>query len=145
MPQVTDEDREILEQPISLQEVEIAIKQLELNKCPGLDGLPIDFYQHLEEKIKHTIHALILKWVENKKMSPTARQGVISLLEKSCKDQLLIKNWRPLSLLCSDYKIYAKILANRLNLVSSYIFHPDQSGFLKSRFIAENLMDLNTV
>ena len=41
---------------------------------------------------------------------------VWSLLKKAGKDQLYIKNWHPLT-----------------------------SGFLKGRFIAKNLMDLNTV
>ena len=38
-----------------------------------------------------------------------------------------------------------KILSNRLVTVTSYLINEDQSGFLKKRFIANNLMDLNTV
>ena len=32
-----------------------------------------------------------------------------------------------------------------MQLVAPYIFHSDQTGFLKSIFIAENLMDINGV
>ena len=50
-----------------------------------------------------------------------------------------IKNWRPLSLLNTDYKIAAKAIANRIKLVLSDIINNDQTGFLKGRFIGENV------
>ena len=43
------------------------------------------------------------------------RRGIITLLPKKDKNQLLKKkNWRPISLLNTDYKILAKVLAFRL-------------------------------
>ena len=78
-------------------------------------------------------------------MSESAKNGIISLIEKPGKDQLLLKSWRPLSLLCCDYKIYAKIIANRLQLVIDKLILKDQVGFLKNRYISNNLMDLNSI
>ena len=68
--------------------------------------------------------------------------GIIKLLEKMKKDPLYIKNWLPLTMLNADYKIYAKILSNRLDLVLPYLIHQDQVGFLKQRYIAQNLNEL---
>ena len=82
LPQVTSEDKDILEQLISLQEVEIAIKQLNVGKCPGLDGLPIEFYQIFLDSIKYSLHSLFLNWIDKGLMCKSARQGTISLLEK---------------------------------------------------------------
>ena len=61
------------------------------------------------------------------------------------KDQLIIENWQPLMLLCTDYKIFAKIISNRISLVIDQLVSNDQTGFIKSRYIAQNLMDLNCV
>ena len=78
-------------------------------------------------------------------MSGSAKEGILSLLDKPGKDLLRVSNWRPLSLLCSDFKVFAKILANRLQLVIDKLIHQDQAGFIKGRSIANNLMDLNSV
>ena len=41
---------------------------------------------------------------------------------------MYIKNYRPISLLTVDYKIFAKMLANRLKKYLHNIVNPDQSG-----------------
>ena len=48
-------------------------------------------------------------------------------------------------MLNTDYKIYAKILANRLQVVLPNIIHPDQVGFMRNRSIASNLTELMTI
>ena len=50
-----------------------------------------------------------------------------------------VKNWRPITLLNCDYKIAAKAVANRLRNVIPKIINNDQTGFLKGRFIGENI------
>ena len=92
LPQISEEDKLMLDAPISLEEISIAIKQLKKEKCPSLDGFPIDFYQKFEKELKHQLHALFIKIVDDKEFHKTARQGILSLLEKNGKDQLLIKN-----------------------------------------------------
>ena len=145
LPQVKNEDMKMLEAPISLQEIEIAIKQLKSNKCPGLDGIGIELYKKFESEVKYILHSVLLKATEVGYLHRSARQGVISLLEKANRDQLKISSWRPLSLLCSDYKVYAKIVANRMSVVTPYLIHEDQTAFIKGRFIAQNLMELQMV
>ena len=74
-----------------------------------------------------------------------ARQGLLSLIDKPGKDPYILTSWRPLPLLNCDYKIFAKVIANRMQLVLPYIIHEDQTGFLKGRNIADNLMSLQNV
>ena len=50
-----------------------------------------------------------------------------------------LKNWRPIHLLNTDYKIVAKVLANRLKNVLHHLISHCQTGFLKGRFIGENI------
>ena len=46
-------------------------------------------------------------------LTTSMNQAIITLLPKNDKKENL-NNWRPISLLCSDYKILTKILSKRL-------------------------------
>ena len=67
------------------------------------------------------------------------RRGILSLLPKKDKDLRYLKSWRPVSLLATDYKILAKALAMKLQTVISDIVSNDQVGYIKGRFIGENV------
>jgi hypothetical protein len=41
-------------------------------------------------------------------LSVTQKEGLITLIPKKDKDTLLIKNWRPITLLNQDYKLATK-------------------------------------
>ena len=60
------------------------------------------------------------------KLSPSQHSGMITLLYKR-GDRLDMKNWRPITLLCVDYKIASKAIANRLLSVLPTLIHTDQS------------------
>ena len=50
-----------------------------------------------------------------------------------------MKNWRPLSLLNTDYKILTKALASRLQAVIPELVSPNQTGYIKGRYIGDNI------
>lgn len=66
-------------------------------------------------------------------------------MDKPGVDPLFKTNWRPPTLMNCDYKIYAKSVANRLSMVLSKLIHPDQTGFMKTRFLGENIQDMLAV
>jgi hypothetical protein len=68
----------------------------------------------------------------------TMRTSIITLIYKK-KDRDDLRNYRLISLLCSDYKTIAKVLAERMKLVLPSNIHKDQTGFLKDRYIGENI------
>ena len=73
------------------------------------------------------------------------RRGVIFLLPKEDGPLSMLSNWRPITLLNIDYKITSKAIAKRLETVLPNLVHTDQAGFIKGRYIGENIRLINDV
>ena len=82
---------------------------------------------------------------ETGNLSITQKRGIIKLIPKKDADPHLIKNWRPLTLLNCDYKIATKAIANRLKNVIPKLIDNDQTGFIKGRFIGENILLIDSI
>ena len=109
------------------------------NKTPGSDGLPIEFYKMFWLRIgNYYIDSINAAFVAGD-MSVSQKLGLITLLPKKDKDPLLLKNWRPLSLMNADYKIMTKTIAMRIQKVIKKLISNDQFGFMKGRYIGENI------
>ena len=139
LPKLNEEDKKSIEHKITEQEICSMIKTFANDKSPGLDGIPIEFYKVLWNDIKTYFINVVNCSYELKYLSPSQRRGVISLLPKDNKDILMLKNWRPITLLNADYKILAKCIACRIKKHIQKLMHDDQTGFLKGRYIGENI------
>ena len=144
LPQLSHQDRQWLDRVLDQDEIENSIKTMQLRKSPGTDGLNVEFYQCFWEQLRTILYRLYQEIVHDQQFHLSARRGVIFLIEKLAKDSLWIANWRPLTLMNVDYKIFAKILATRIQKVIDPLIHADQSGFLKGTYISENLLELLT-
>ncbi len=82
---------------------------------------------------------------EKDELTIKQNRGIIPLPQKKCKNILFLKNWRPISLLNMDYKVIAKILTVRPHLVLPNIINDDQSGYIKGRYIGQNIRILEDV
>ena len=109
------------------------------NRSPGSDGLPIEFYIVFWSRIKHLFYNMLQMNKNKGELTTTQKEGLISLIQKKDKDVAFLKNWRPISLLNTDYKIIAKIISNKIKFYISDLINSDQTGFLKGRFIGENI------
>ena len=67
------------------------------------------------------------------------------MIPKEDSNLLDLQNWRPITLLNIDYKIASKTLAKRIESVLPKLVHTDQTGFMKGRYIGENLRLINDV
>ena len=118
---------------------------METDKVPGPDGFNVNFYITFWAEHKHTLHSVFIRAVETNTMPASIREGTICLMEKINKNPLKVFNWRPLSMLDTSYKIYAKVQANRLQMVLPYLISHDQTGFMKNHYVSRNLTELLTV
>ena len=78
-------------------------------------------------------------------MSIFQRRGIISLIPKGENYLLELTNWRPITLLNVDYKILARAFAKRVELKLPNLTHSDQTGFIKGRFIGQNVRLLTII
>ena len=76
---------------------------------------------------------------QSRKLSISQRRGIILLIPKKFKDKTMLENLRPISLLNVDYKIVTKAIAKRLEKVLPSIINPYQTGYVKGRYIGENV------
>ena len=116
-----------------------SLQRLAESRAPGTDGLPAEFYKVFWNDISDLFLNSINYAYRSSQLSVTQRRGIIKLIPKKDAEPNLIKNWRPISLLNCDYKIAAKAIANRFKQVIPNIINYDQTGFLKGRFVGENI------
>ena len=131
-------NKENLKKPIELFEIKKAIMQLENNKSPGSDGLTAEFYKTGFPLLGETMTLLYNYILRHGEMTESQKQAVITCLYKK-GEKKEINNWRPISLLNTDYKILTKILANRLKHVLPQIISECQTACIPDRTIYDNL------
>ena len=108
------------------------------NASPGTDRLPGKFYKAFWPIIGQDYFSVFTDSINEGKLPLSCRRAVLTLLPKAGNNNL-IKNWRPVSLLCADYKILTKTLSRRLRSVLSEIIHIDQSYSVPGRSISDNI------
>jgi exodeoxyribonuclease III len=135
---LSDDDVIFCEQSSTVEEMDKIITTLKKNKSPGQDGLTNEFYIKYWNAIRSEFWLVMNEIEASNALCESQYKGIISLLYKS-GDRDDIKNWRPITLLNSDYKIIAKVYAERLKKVLPSVIHEDQKAFLKGRQITENV------
>jgi len=145
IPKLDDNLKNICDSPVTLAECENIIKTFQKSKTPGNDGLPIELYIAFWDLLGPSLLDCYSTSYALEELSVSQRQAVITLLEKKNKDRLLLKNWRPISLLNVDYKIISKVIATRIKSVLPNLIHPDQSGYVDGRNIGETIRAIDDI
>ena len=122
-----------------------ALKEMDSNKTPGSDGLPAEFYKIFWNDIADFLLGSINYAYKTGQLSVSQKCGIVKLIPKKDAEPYYVKNWHPISLLNCDYKLATKAVANRLKQVLPKLIDNDQTGFLKGRFIGENIRLLDSV
>jgi hypothetical protein len=142
-PTLLNEDKDYCEGVLTIDECTKAIKDMKNGKSPGCDGLTVDWYKFFWSDIKaFVLDSLNYAYIKGE-LSVDQRRGIITLIPKQGKSRIILKNWRPISLLNTDYKILTKGLASRLKKVLPSIIDHDQTGFLEGRYIGENIRTIS--
>ena len=142
---MTEELRNLCEGKIESNECFKVLQSFQKNKTPGNDGLAIKFYVAFWPLIgKHLVECVNYSFKFGE-LSNSQKQAIITLIEKKGKDQRLIKNWRPISLINVNTEIISKVLANRLEKVLPNLIHSNQNAFVKGRSIFDAVTSIDDI
>ena len=130
--------RDSLEAPFSLIELTEVLGKMNRRKVPGLDGLPVEFYTTFWDVLGPEIVEVAEDMHRQGRLTESMRSGALSLLYKK-GDPRDLANWRPLTMLCVDLKIFAKALTERLKKTMSLLVHSDQTCGVPGRSATWNL------
>ena len=122
-PKLSESDRCICEDKLTLNECWLALSSMKNGKSPGNDGLTKEFYVCFFEELGWFVCKTLNFSFDNGELSAPQKQAVITLIERKDRDKRLVKNWRPISLINVDCKIASKALALRLKKVIPQIIH----------------------
>lgn len=123
-------------------------------KASGIDGIPYELWRTLDDRYVRRREAgeeafnisLVLAELYNDisdhglEHGSHFAKGWLCPLYKSKGELRDVSNYRPITLLNTDYKLLSKILALRLVQVAPYLIHRDQAGFVPGRHIADQTM-----
>jgi hypothetical protein len=102
-----------LEAPITYEEITTALKTGAHHNAPGIDGISLEFYTQNWDIIKADLKDLLNQMFSQNKVSSQQKHAIIINLPKANGDPTP-EGYRPISLLTTEYKILARIMAQRL-------------------------------
>jgi len=136
---LTETDQAFLTAPISTEEINACLKLCAKQKVPGMDGFPFELYHFLLEidEVAELLTTVMNSALTEARIPASWLQTCMILLHKK-GDAADLGNWRPLSLINTDSKIFTKIIATRLNAKLGRLITPLQTGFVQGRRISDN-------
>lgn len=138
-PKISQVQSSSLDSLVSDEEILGALKIINGNKSPSVDGFNSQFFLKSWELTSHTFLKVVHHFFTHSKFSDVFKHSLITLILKS-KNMYSVVDFRPIYLYSIFYKIIAKVLASRLKFVLLDIIHNAQFTFLKGRDISNNNM-----
>ena len=121
--------------PMTASEIGEAWKKQKNGKAHGPDGLQAEYYKAFEEILIPHFKKLTEDIGTIWEIPDSWKEAHVSLIHKEGMGKKQIKNYRPISLLNVDYKIYMTIWATRLKEVPEEMIQKDQKGFIPKSII----------
>ena len=110
---LNEDERDLMEIPLTIEELDQSINQAKLKSTPGADGFSNYFIKEYCHIFCTPLHKLSVDCYANNKLTKSFRSAEIKLIPKKGNIKLL-KNWRPISLLNCFYKTISRAICSRL-------------------------------
>ena len=142
---LTDEQREIIEQPITVQDLKNALFKMREEGSPGPNGLTVKFFKTFFDELSPLFMKLLDAAFTHGILTKDFKLSYTILLPKDSGSLLDVKNFRPISLLNITFKMITKALSNKISPFLENLVHPDQAAVIRGRSIQNhnhNIRDL---
>lgn len=116
-----------------------ALKQMASLKALRPNGMPHLFYQHFWDIVDHDVTKSILSWLNSGTLPHPINYTFITLIPK-VKNPKYVHEYHPISLCNVLYKVFSKVLANKLKKLLPTIITEHQSAFAKDCLISDNIL-----
>jgi hypothetical protein len=136
---VTDAMNDMLLMPFVEEEVWGALFQKHPLKSPGPDGYNAGFYQKSWNIMCKEVCNAVLHFLNGGEFDRAINSTHNVLIPKVSSPSRVTK-FRPISLCSVLYKIFAKVLTNRLKKVLPLVISSEQSAFIPGRLITYNII-----
>ena len=107
-----EEEEDILDVPITVEEVEKAVKDLGRGKAMGKDDIPGEFLKEGGEVLYEWISEFLNQVVEQEKIPEGWKKGIVTMIHKGGRKEE-VGNYRGITVNDSIYKVFTRILTNR--------------------------------
>lgn len=139
LPPIGLEQNKIMMSEITQKELENAISRLKTSKMPGEDGYGAEWYKAFRDLLSPTLLKCFNSILNGGETPASWRHAIISVIPKAGKDKSECSSYRPISILNLDYRLFASIIARRLENIVPDLIDEDQTGFLKTRQTQDNV------
>ena len=136
-PQIPDEEHH----PVLREEVEAAVKALNIRKSVGVDNIPAELVQAGGESMIDILTSICNKNLKTVEWPTTRTQSIVNTLPKKGNLQLG-QNYRTIRLISHPSKVILKIILNRLQPHAEEIIAEEQAGFRAGRSTTEQIFNL---
>src|SRR5687768_14511585 len=113
-----------------MEEVSGAISSLKNNKASGLDNIPAELLKG--EELSKVMYDLVKRIWNTEELPDQWLEGVILPLHKK-GDKTECENYCGIALLNTAYKVFARVLFDRLNPRAESVIGDYQGGFRRDR------------
>lgn len=142
--QLSENDKAELIRDFSMQEIKEVVFDMKSNSAPGPNGFGVIFFKNHWESIKDDIFSMFIDFSRELLDIKRLNFGVTTLIPK-VQEANTIRQFKPICLLNVDYKIFTKVLTNRLVPIADKVIGRNQTGFIKGRNIFEGVIILHEV
>ena len=135
-------ERVWLERKFEREEILQVVRDMEGDKASGPDGFTMAFYHHRWRVVEKDVLAIFEEFFQHCKFEKSFNATFIALIPKKI-DASNVRDFRPISLVGSVYKILAKVLANRLRVVLDQLIFETHNSFVGGRQILDLVLIAN--